>query len=69
MHTASVVKELIRKGVNVQLSPGYTAAVLKECARLAVQYDVHLTINSSGLTAAVAKELATIGQKNVTLIC
>ena len=68
MYPPNIVKQLITKHVNLRLSAGYTPAALKQFAQLAVTKNVELAIDCSGITAAVAKEIAVIGGSNITLI-
>lgn len=64
----ATIKELIALGCNVKITGTHLPATLKECVRLAVQKDVHLTIDTGNILPSTAKELARLGGKNLTLI-
>jgi len=66
------IKELLRIGVNVDLSGFesiFTMSELKEFARIVdTIQDSHLTISSNGLAMGQLKELARIGRSRLTIV-
>lgn len=67
-HTPTVIKDLIRLGCNVRITPGHAPTALKDYVRLAVQKGAHITIDATNIAPTVAKDLARLGGLNVTLI-
>lgn len=67
MATSTTLKDLISLGGNVRITEKFTSTVLKDCVRLAVNNNTHITIVGTSLTSTVLKDLVRIGGKNVTI--